>query len=131
MDNRTILLVEDHATTRKLVRLALERAGFTIYEARDGETALALMREHRPAIVIQDLVLPDVDGFALAGRLRALAGEVPLRLLAFSGLVSNLDVSRISSVGFDDVIAKPISPARLVAMVEAHWAGIEPAAEAF
>jgi len=131
MDNRTVLLVDDHATTRKLVRLALERAKFTVYEARDGETAVALMRQHLPAIVIQDLVLPDVDGFALAVRLRALAGEVPLRLLAFSGLVSNLDAKRISSVGFDDVIAKPISPSRLVALVEAQWAGIEPQTEAF
>jgi PAS domain S-box-containing protein len=131
MDKRTILLVDDHATTRKLVRLALERAGFVVHEARDGATALELMREHRPAIVIQDLVLPDVDGFALAARLRGLAGEAPLRLLAFSGLVSNLDAKRISSGGFDDVIAKPISPARLVALVEAQWAGIEPSTESF
>ncbi|MEY4510180.1 MAG: hypothetical protein RLZZ450_2302 [Pseudomonadota bacterium] len=131
MDNRSVLLVDDHATTRKLVRLALERANFTVYEARDGETAVTLMRQHRPAIVIQDLVLPDVDGFALAARLRGLAGEVPLRLLAFSGLVSNLDAKRIASVGFDDVIAKPIAPTRLVSLVEAHWAGIEPTTETF
>src|SRR3954462_4286832 len=98
MDNRSVLLVDDHATTRKLVRLALERAGFSVHEAKDGASALALMQQHHPAVVLQDLVLPDVDGFVLATRLRALAGTVPVRLLAFSGLVSNLDAKRISAV---------------------------------
>ncbi|MDB4971820.1 MAG: Sensor protein [Myxococcaceae bacterium] len=131
MENRTVLLVDDHATTRKLVRLALERAGFTVHEAKDGATAALLMQQHRPAVVLQDLVLPDVDGFLLASRLRALAGSVPVRLLAFSGLVSNLDAKRISAAGFDDVIAKPIAPARLVALVETHCATLVPASETF
>src|SRR5919199_339787 len=107
MDQPLILLVEDHATTRRLVRRELEAAGFVVQEAKDGATALALMRSKRPALVIQDLVLPDIDGFVLAARLRELAGQEPVRVLAFSGLVSNLDAQRISSAGFDDVIAKP------------------------
>jgi PAS domain S-box-containing protein len=131
MEHRSVLLVDDHATTRKLVRLALERAGFAVHEAKDGESALALMQQHHPVVVLQDLVLPDVDGFALASKLRALAGALPVRVLAFSGLVSNLDAKRISDVGFDDVIAKPIAPSRLVALVESHCARLEPAADSF
>src|ERR1700712_2014923 len=131
MDNRTVLLVDDHATTRKLARLALERAGFAVHEAKDGASALGLMQQHHPSVVLQDLVLPDVDGFALASRLRALAGNVPVRLLAFSGLVSNPDAKRIAAVGFDDVIAKPIAPSRLVALVQSHVATLRPTGDAF
>ncbi|MDB4989770.1 MAG: Sensor protein [Myxococcaceae bacterium] len=131
MDNRTVLLVDDHATTRKLVRLALERAGFAVHEAKDGATALFLMQQHHPAVVLQDLVLPDIDGFLLASRLRVLAGNTPVRLLAFSGLVSNLDAKRIAAAGFDDVIAKPIAPSRLVALIESHRATLELSGDAF
>lgn len=131
MNQRTVLLVDDHATTRKLVRLALERAGFAVHEAKDGATALTLMQRHRPAVVLQDLILPDVDGFALAARLRALAGNTPLRLLAFSGLLSNLDGKRMTSAGFDDVISKPIAPSRLVTLIEAHSASLQPAVDTF
>ncbi len=131
MEPRVILLVDDHATTRRLVRRALETVGFVVHEAKDGAAALALMRTKRPALVIQDLVLPDIDGFVLAARLRQLAGSEPVRVLAFSGLVSNLDAKRISSVGFDDVIAKPIEPAHLLALVRSHFAAIDPGDERF
>jgi len=126
---RRILLVDDHATTRRMLRIALEQANFEVLEAKDGHAALMLMQSERPVLVVQDLILPDVDGFALAGRLRALAGQGPVRILACSGLVSNLDAKRISSVGFDDVVEKPVSPSRLVALVEAHFAELAPARE--
>ncbi|MET0284098.1 MAG: response regulator, partial [Polyangiales bacterium] len=117
----SILLVEDHGATREQVRQALTDAGFLVHVARDGARALALMSSEHPHVVIQDLVLPDIDGFALARKLRSLAHGKPLRMIAFSGLVSNLDARRIHELGFDDVIAKPVLPARLVELVRAQW----------
>lgn len=125
------MLVDEHATTRKLVRLALEDAGFSVQEARDGATALSLMKVHEPALVVQDLALPDMDGLELAPQLRELAGERPLRVIACSGLVSNLDAKRIVSVGFDDIVAKPVAPSRLCSLIEAHLAQLEPAPDQF
>src|SRR4051812_37562250 len=61
---RTILLVEDNPTTRKLVRFALQKKGFAVLEAPDGRSALALMAQ-KPDLVLQDIILPDMDGFAL------------------------------------------------------------------
>ncbi|MET0340776.1 MAG: response regulator [Polyangiales bacterium] len=128
MEKPVILLVEDHATTRKLVRMALERAGMRVHEAKDGQSALALMAREAPALVIQDLVLPDMDGFTLVGALRARAGARPVRIVAFSGLVSNLDSRRIAEAGFDDVIAKPVATAKLVTLIEAQLARDAPGA---
>jgi DNA-binding response OmpR family regulator len=71
-------------------------------------------------VVLQDLMLPDADGFELVGELRELARGADVSILAFSGFVSEFDEGRVSSVGFDDIIAKPISPSRLVPLIEAH-----------
>jgi CheY-like chemotaxis protein len=116
----SILLVEDHGATRQSIGRALLDAGFEVHLARDGASALELMTKQRPEIVIQDLVLPDIDGFALARKLRTLADDAPLRMIAFSGLVSNGDARKIAELGFDDVIAKPVLPSRLVQLVRAQ-----------
>jgi PAS domain S-box-containing protein len=114
-----IMVVDDNSATRRMVRTALQRHGHIVIEAADGRTALELMQSERPQVVIQDLVLPDTDGFALVGDLRRVAGA-DISILAFSGFVSKLDEARVSTVGFDDIIPKPIAAARLVPLVEAY-----------
>ncbi|HKO91460.1 MAG TPA: response regulator, partial [Polyangiaceae bacterium] len=106
MTGNLILLVDDHAAARRLVRFALERAGLRVVEAETGESALSLARKEKPQLVIQDLALPDIDGFDLVGRLRSLRHDEPLCVLAFSGLISKVDQSRVVAAGFDDVIPK-------------------------
>jgi PAS domain S-box-containing protein len=123
MSTNTILLVDDHAAARKLVRFALERAGLRVVEAETGESALSLARSERPQLVIQDLALPDIDGFDLVGRLRGIRQDEPLCVLAFSGLISKVDQSRVVAAGFDDVIPKPCDPSTLVSIVESHLPG--------
>jgi PAS domain S-box-containing protein len=131
MDPRTILLVEDHAAVRKLVRLTLERAGIRVLEAENGASALALLESARPQLVIQDLALPDIDGFDLVHRLRRAREHDPISVLAFSGLLSNVDQGRIFAAGFDDVIPKPCDPSTLVSIVESHLPGRATAAGRF
>ena len=113
-----IMVVDDNAATRRMVRNALVRNGHEVIEASDGRTALELMRREQPRIVLQDLMLPDTDGFKLVGELREIVPDCAF--LAFSGFLSKLDDARASSVGFDDIIPKPIAPSRLVPLVEAH-----------
>ena len=102
MTGNLILLVDDHAAARRLVRFALERAGLRVVEAETGESALSLARKEKPQLVIQDLALPDIDGFDLVGRLRSLRHDEPLCVLAFSGLISKVDQSRVVAAGFDE-----------------------------
>ena len=119
MTGHKIMVVDDNSATRRMVRNALVRGGYEVLEAPDGATARAMMKAENPRVVLQDLMLPDADGFVLVGELRDLAvGEVSI--LAFSGFVSKLDEARVSDVGFDDIIPKPIAPSRLVPLVESH-----------
>jgi len=117
---RKIMVVDDNSATRRMVRDALARKGHCVLEAPDGKTARELMEREHPRVVLQDLMLPDADGFALVGELRDLARGSDVSILAFSGFVSKLDEARASTVGFDDIIPKPIAPSRLVPLVEAH-----------
>ena len=121
-----IMVVDDNSATRRMVRNALQRSGHAVLEAPDGKTARALMQAEHPRVVLQDLMLPDTDGFTLVGELRALAKGADVAILAFSGFVSELDEARVSAVGFDDMIAKPIAPSRLVPLIEAHLPSLVP-----
>jgi PAS domain S-box-containing protein len=130
MSQHTIMVVDDNATTRRMVKTALSRHGYDVVEAADGKSARELVVSQRPSVVLQDLMLPDADGFELVGQLRELARE-DIAIIAFSGFVSKLDEARVSAVGFDDMIAKPIAPSRLLPMIEAHLPAPVPADERF
>jgi PAS domain S-box-containing protein len=130
MTEHKIMVVDDNAATRRMVKNALSRQGYHVLEAPDGATARLLMAREHPRLVLQDLMLPDADGFSLVGELRKLAGP-DVAILAFSGFVSKLDQARISSVGFDDIIPKPIAPSRLLPLLEAHMPAPVPSAERF
>ncbi|MGD9318074.1 MAG: response regulator, partial [Anaerolineae bacterium] len=77
---QTILVVDDEARIVKLVRDYLERAGFDVLSAQDGETALTLARVEQPDLIVLDLMLPGVDGLDVCRRLRQVSG-VPIIML--------------------------------------------------
>ena len=130
MTAHKIMVVDDNSATRRMVRNALVRNGHDVIEAPDGKTAREMMTREHPRVVLQDLMLPDADGFKLVGELRALAGS-EVSILAFSGFVSKLDEARVSTVGFDDIITKPIAPSRLVPIIEAHLPAAATTSERF
>lgn len=128
---KTILLIEDNPITRKMVRFALEKHGFEVLEAPDGATALREFPAGDIALVLQDLLLPDMDGFELVERLRALPRGSEVPILAVSGLMSKVEEARIPAVGFDDVISKPVEPSRLLKTIRAHLPAVEAAPDRF
>jgi two-component system alkaline phosphatase synthesis response regulator PhoP len=113
---QTILVVDDEARILKLVRDYLERAGFTVFTARDGETALTLARIEQPDLIVLDLMLPGVDGLDVCRRLRQESG-VPIIML--TARVEEADRIVGLELGADDYVTKPFSPRELVARVRA------------
>ena len=119
MKPATILLVEDNPITRKMVRLALVPEGFTVIEAPDARSAISLMVERPPDLVLQDLLLPDMDGLELVKLLRGLPGGDTVPIVAFSAFVYKLEEAR-GGPWFTDCLAKPIEPSRLLERVRAY-----------
>src|SRR5579863_8030578 len=96
----SILVVEDNPTTRRMLRLALVTVGYGVVEAADARAALAVAEKTLPDLVLQDLILPDMDGLELLRRLRALPGGTGLPILALSGFLSRLEEARTDDQGF-------------------------------
>jgi CheY-like chemotaxis protein len=114
----TILVIEDNAITRQIVRLSLAAHGYEILEAEDGRTAISRLTEHHPDLIIQDLALPDIDGLTLAQTLRDLPGCEDIPIVAFSAFVERLEEARASKDVFRAFIPKPIEPSKLVSLVK-------------
>lgn len=112
----SVLVIEDDRNTAALVALYLERDGFRPLVAADGARGLALALEHRPALVILDLMLPRLDGWEVCRRLRR-ESEVPVIMLT----ARDEEVDRVAglTLGADDYVVKPFSPRELVARVRA------------
>src|SRR6185503_8238049 len=120
LNAHVVLVIEDNPHTRKIVRLTLGNEGFTVIEASDGIEALALVRDTPPDLILQDLLLPDMDGFTLVSRLRAMPEMAGVPIIAFSGFLSRLEHGHAAAMGFTDFMAKPVEPSRLVQVVRAH-----------
>jgi DNA-binding response OmpR family regulator len=112
----TILVVDDEAKIVKTVRAYLENAGFQVATAGDGGTALAIFRHQRPALVVLDLGLPDLDGLDVA---RTMRRESDVPLIMVTARVDEADRLIGLELGADDYVTKPFSPRELVARVRA------------
>jgi DNA-binding response OmpR family regulator len=110
------LIVEDDRHTADLLRVYLEREGFDVLTAGDGEAGAALAERRTPDIVILDLMLPKLDGWEVCRRLRR-KSDVPVVMLTARGE----EVDKVSglTLGADDYVVKPFSPRELVARVHA------------
>jgi DNA-binding response OmpR family regulator len=107
----TILVVDDDAKIVRLVRTYLEREGYRVVEALDGRSALAAIALEAPALVVLDVMLPEVDGISIVRAVRR-TGRTPIIMLSARGTTAD----RIAGLaaGADDYLPKPFSPAELV-----------------
>jgi len=105
-DSSTILLVDDEDSVQKLLAYPLEREGFRVLQARDGEEALERFASEEVDLVVLDLMLPKLDGLEVCKRLRALS-EVPIIMLTARD--DELDKVLGLELGADDYITKPFS----------------------
>lgn len=111
-----ILVVDDDPKIVQLVRAYLEREGFGVKTAADGRTALHLVGDEMPDLIVLDLMLPELDGMSVARKVRE-DSDVPILMLSARAAVAD----RIQGIaeGADDYLPKPFSPAELVVRVKA------------
>jgi len=113
---KKILIVDDEVKIVEVVKSYLENSGYSVYEAYNGKEALDKFEKEKPALVILDLMLPDITGEEICKTLRK-KSRVPIIML--TAKVEEEDILKGLNIGADDYVTKPFSPRQLVARVEA------------
>lgn len=116
-EQRLALVVDDQHTNRLLATTLLKRLGWTVLEAADGMSALALSRENSIRLILLDISMPGLSGEETCRVLRASPSGNPVKIIAYTAHAFAEDRERLLAGGFDDVLVKPINRQQLESMV--------------
>lgn len=116
---KKVLIVDDQAEVRKLVRMALEGSGYEISEAADGAEALAKVHSSSPEIIILDVMMPgEFDGYSVCQRIKAHPEHASAFVVLLTARGQRTDIAMGERAGADSYLVKPFNPFDLVALVE-------------
>ncbi|MET1134001.1 MAG: response regulator [Aeromicrobium sp.] len=115
----TVLVVDDTASIRFLIRTNLELAGFDVIEAEDGQDCLEVLAalEALPGLITMDMMMPRMDGVTAITRIRADPRYADVGLVMVSTQSQQIDLNRATAAGVDDYVTKPFDPDTLIATV--------------
>lgn len=113
-----ILVVDDNADAAETLADLLQMSGYEVRTAGDARAALEVLQAFRPAVALLDIGLPDIDGYALAGKVRALPEQSGIRLVALTGYGRDHDRAQALAAGFDEHLVKPAAVDQLLAVLE-------------
>ena len=114
-----VLVADDDPDIKTLVAYRLERAGYDVITADDGERALALAIEHRPDLAVLDVMMPRLDGYGVTRGMREHDATARTPIILLTARVQEADVARGFEAGADAYLKKPFSPQELRARVQA------------
>ncbi len=120
MNHDIVLIVDDVPENLSLLHDALDEAGHTVLVATDGESALARARQSLPDVILLDAVMPGMDGFEVARRLKADFSTRHIPVVFMTGLTETEHVVAAFSAGGADYVTKPIKPQEVLARIAAH-----------
>lgn len=123
---KRILLVEDNDINREMMRRRLQRRGYEIIEAVDGQEAISKAQTETPAIILMDMSLPGIDGWEATTRLKA---DSETRTIPVIGLTAHAmveDKEKVLEAGCDDYASKPVDFENLILMIERYTAALTP-----
>ena len=114
----TILVVEDNPQNLKLAQLVLQKAGYTVIYATDGEQGLKMAADQRPDLILMDVQMPGMDGLEATRRLKREPHTSHIRIIALTALAMKGDAERILAAGCDAYLAKPYHYQQLLDTVQ-------------
>lgn len=115
-----VLVIEDNEQNAYLMRFLLERNGFEVRVATDGRQGIALAKEHLPHIILLDIQLPTMDGYAVARALRAAPSLHNVPIVAVTSYAMPGDREKCLEAGATDYVEKPINPATFVNQIRQY-----------
>lgn len=113
-----ILLVEDNVDSRAVYRVILEHGGYEVIEARSGTEGLRYARTHRPALILMDISIPELDGWEVTRILKADSDTRHIPIIALTAHALATDRARAEAIGFDGYLTKPCEPRRVLAEIK-------------
>ena len=116
----TILVIEDNEKNLYLVTFILEKSGYQVVQARDGQTGIRLAREINPDLILLDIQLPVMDGYAVAREITKDSGLRGTPIVAVTSYAMHGDRERVLAAGCKGYIEKPINPVTFVAEIEQY-----------
>ena len=119
-----VMVIDDDAALRRVIVRALGGGGHEVVEAENGAEALALLQQHRPAIVVTDILMPKTEGIETINKVKELFPDIKIIAMSGGGMSRNLmflDIAR--AIGAEATLAKPFRPVELVAAVDRLLAG--------
>jgi CheY-like chemotaxis protein len=116
--SRRVLLIEDNEQNRYLLTFLLERHGYEVRAAGDGAVGIAMARDYAPALILLDIQLPRMDGYAVARALRAQQASAAIPIVAVTSYAMPGDREKALDAGCDAYLEKPIDPATFAAQIE-------------
>lgn len=122
-DKKTVLVVDDEVAIVDMLRFNLEKEGYNILEANDGETAVEIALNQKPDIMLLDVMLPKLDGLSVCRKVKSTL-NIPILMLSAKG--EDLDKILGLELGADDYITKPFNVRELMARVKANLRKFEP-----
>ena len=115
-----ILVVDDTEANRKLLAWILEDEGHSVIEARDGQQAVDMFRQHEPDLVLMDVMMPVMDGFEATQAIKEYLGGRYVPIIFLTALSDDASLAKCLSIGGDDFLSKPINEQVLQAKIKAH-----------
>ena len=118
--NRRILVVEDHEDNRRILRDLLSSRGYDLVEAEDGEQALAMAEDWRPALILMDVQVPVIDGYEVTRRLKANPVLRAIPVVVVTSYALSGDESKARAAGCNAYVSKPYSARKLLAKIQEY-----------
>ena len=118
--SKRILVVEDQADNRQIIRDMLADTGYDITEAENGEEALAAIAKQRPDLILMDIQLPVMDGYTATRRIKSDAALKSIPIIAVTSYALSGEEKKAREAGCDDYVPKPYSPRQLLAKIRQY-----------
>jgi len=119
-DRKSILVIEDSQTSRKVISMVLSRAGFQILEASTGLEGIKLGGECTPSLVLLDVMLPDMNGYEILPQLKAMSHLMDVPVIMLTGRTGSTDRVMGMRAGASEYLTKPFNPQKLVEILNKY-----------
>ena len=123
MAGERILLVEDNSLNRRVAEFILKSRGYAVIEAKNGQEALELSVLHMPDLILMDLQLPGLDGFATTRAIKKNAKTQSIPVVALTAYAMSGDAEKAMAAGCEGYITKPVDPDKFPEMVAGYLKG--------